>query len=90
MHRLIRELPEKSFVAGPTGHCACNDCRFMKMNTIPKLLECLKDGRPSIEMDAELIEKPNFPSNECSSGVEFFDDFLSFLSVLMETESYLM
>ncbi len=61
MHRLIRELPEKSFVAGPTGHCACNDCRFMKMNTIPKLLECLKDGRPSIEMDAELIRKAKLP-----------------------------
>ena len=44
MHRLTRELPDKSFVAGPTGHCACNDCRFMKMNTLPKLLDCLKLG----------------------------------------------
>ena len=27
MHRLVRELPDKTFVAGPTDHCACNDCR---------------------------------------------------------------
>ena len=33
----------------------------MKMNTIPKLLECLKDGRPSIEMDAEWIRKAKLP-----------------------------
>ena len=25
MHRLTREIPNKTFVAGPTGHCACND-----------------------------------------------------------------
>ena len=61
MHRLTHELPDKTFIAGRTGNCACNDCRFMKMNTIPKLLECLKDGRPSIEMDAELIRKAKLP-----------------------------
>ena len=42
MHRLQREIPEKTFIAGPTDNCACNDCRYMKMNTIDKLLECLK------------------------------------------------
>ena len=46
MHRLTRELPEKTFIAGPTGHCACNDCRFMKMNTLSKLLHCLKAESP--------------------------------------------
>ena len=51
MHRLTRELPEKTFIAGPTGHCACNDCRFMKMNTLSKLLHCLKEESPQIEMD---------------------------------------
>jgi len=61
MHRLTRELPNKSFVAGPTGHCACNDCRFMKMNTIPKLLDCLQDGRPEISMPTDLIEQAKLP-----------------------------
>ena len=61
MHRLTRELPDKSFVAGPTGHCACNDCRFMKMNTLPKLLDCLKLGSPEIKMNDDLIEKAKAP-----------------------------
>ena len=61
MHRLTRELPDKSFVAGPTGHCACNDCRFMKMNTLPKLLDCLKLGSPEITMSDDLIEKAKAP-----------------------------
>ena len=61
MHRLTRELPEKSFIAGPTGHCACNDCRFMKMNTLPKLLDCLKSGSPEITMEPDLIEKAKAP-----------------------------
>ncbi len=61
MHRLTRELPEKSFVAGPTGHCACNDCRFMKMNTLPKLLDCLKSGAPAITLSPDLIERAKAP-----------------------------
>lgn len=61
MHRLTRELPDKSFVAGPTGHCACNDCRFMKMNTLPKLLSCLKGQSPEITLDDSLIEQAKLP-----------------------------
>jgi quinolinate synthase len=54
LHRLRREVPEKTFVAGPTDTCACNDCRFMKMNTIEKLRNCLRDGRPEIEIDESI------------------------------------
>jgi quinolinate synthase len=61
MHRLTRELPDKAFIAGPTGNCACNDCRFMKMNTIPKLLECLQSAQPEISMEPDLIEKSKLP-----------------------------
>ena len=71
MHRLNRELPDKSFVAGPTGHCACNDCRFMKMNTLPKLLECLRTGNPAIEMIEDLIRKAKLPSaHACGVNLE--------------------
>ena len=61
MHRLTRELPDKSFVAGPTSHCACNDCRFMKMNTLPKLLSCLQEQGPEIILDDQLIEQAKLP-----------------------------
>jgi quinolinate synthase len=61
MHRLTRELPEKSFIAGPTGNCACNDCRFMKMNTLPKLLSCLQDQTPEITLEDSIIEQAKLP-----------------------------
>ena len=51
LNRLRREIPGKRFVAGPTETCACNDCRFMKMNTLEKLRDSLRDLQPQIEMD---------------------------------------
>ena len=54
LHRLRREIPDKTFIAGPTETCACNDCRFMKLNTLEKTRNALKNLAPSIEMDEEL------------------------------------
>ncbi|MGB0344804.1 MAG: quinolinate synthase NadA [Coraliomargarita sp.] len=51
IHRLQREVPDKTFIAGPTDSCACNECRYMKMNTIEKLRDCLLNQSPQIEMD---------------------------------------
>lgn len=50
IHRLQREIPNKTFIAGPTNTCACNECRFMKMNTLEKLRDCLRDRSPTIEI----------------------------------------
>ncbi len=50
LHRLRREVPHKTFIAGPTDSCACNDCRYMKMNTIEKVRDALKTLSPAIEM----------------------------------------
>lgn len=51
LHRLHQDVPHKTFIAGPTNTCACNDCRFMKMNTIEKVRDALKNMSPAIEMD---------------------------------------
>lgn len=61
LNRLRREIPDKTFIAGPTESCACNDCRFMKMNTIEKLRDCLKLGTPAIEMDEDLRQAAYTP-----------------------------
>ncbi|MFZ4483306.1 MAG: quinolinate synthase NadA [Chthoniobacterales bacterium] len=61
LHRLRRELPGKTFIPGPTDHCACADCRYMKMNTLEKLRDCLRDLSPQILLPEELrarAEKP--------------------------------
>ena len=61
IHRLQREVPNKTFIAGPTDTCACNECRFMKMNTIEKLRDCLRDRTPEIEMDEAIREQAYVP-----------------------------
>jgi quinolinate synthase len=50
LHRLRREIPGKTFIAGPTDTCACNDCRFMKLNTIEKVRDALLHLRPEVDV----------------------------------------
>jgi len=61
IHRLRREVPDKTFVAAPTDRCACNECRYMKMNTLQKLRDCLVNGGPEILMDEEIRQKAEIP-----------------------------
>ena len=48
LHRLKKEVPGKLFIPGPTDLCACNDCRYMKLNTLEKLRDCLDYLEPEI------------------------------------------
>ena len=61
LNRLRREIPGKRFIAGPTDNCACNDCKFMKMNTIEKVRDALKNLSPQIEMDEAIRQKAFVP-----------------------------
>jgi quinolinate synthase len=57
LHRLRRELPDKTFIPGPTDQCACADCRFMKMNTLEKVRDALATLEPRIEMEESLRQR---------------------------------
>ncbi|MDZ4816307.1 MAG: quinolinate synthase NadA [Verrucomicrobiota bacterium] len=61
LHRLQREMPDKKFIPGPTERCACADCKFMKMNTLEKLRDCLADLNPRIEMAEDLRARAFIP-----------------------------
>jgi len=61
LHRLRRELPHKTFIPGPTDHCACADCRYMKMNTLDKLRDCLRDLSPQIIIPEDLRARAELP-----------------------------
>lgn len=61
LHRLKKECPGKTFIAAPTEKCACNECKFMKMNTLEKLLDCMETLRPQVEMSPEVIAKARLP-----------------------------
>ena len=61
LHRLEKECPGKQFIPAPTDHCACNECRYMKMNTLEKLHACHKGRHPEVSMSAELLQKAREP-----------------------------
>ncbi|YCM45432.1 quinolinate synthase NadA [Verrucomicrobiaceae bacterium 227] len=57
LHRIQKEVPEKNLIAGPTDHCACADCRYMKMNTLEKLHACLDKLEPQVELPESVRAK---------------------------------
>ncbi len=61
LHRLRREVPDKVFIPGPTDACACADCRFMKMNTLEKLHDCLLNLEPRIEIPESIRARAELP-----------------------------
>lgn len=61
LHRLERECPGKVFIPAPTDHCRCNECRFMKLNTLEKLHDCMLRGTPQVTLSPEIIERARRP-----------------------------
>jgi quinolinate synthase len=61
LHRLRRECPEKNLIPGPTDRCACADCRYMKMNTLQKLHDCLKNLSPTVELPEDIRSRAEIP-----------------------------
>ncbi|HTN36434.1 MAG TPA: quinolinate synthase NadA [Arachidicoccus sp.] len=55
LHQMEKDSPEKTFIpAPPNNACACNDCPYMKLNTLEKLYLCMKYQQPEITMDENL------------------------------------
>ena len=61
LHRLQKECPNKKFIPAPTEKCACNECHFMKMNTLEKVRNCMRNLSPQVELPAEIIERARLP-----------------------------
>jgi quinolinate synthase len=55
LHQMQKGAPHKTFIpAPPDNACACNDCPYMKLNTLEKLYLCLKYEIPEITMEEEI------------------------------------
>lgn len=61
LHRLQKECPGKTFIPAPTDNCRCNECKFMKMNTLEKLYNCMQDLHPRLELSPEIIARARLP-----------------------------
>lgn len=62
LHQMKKSSPGKEFLIVPGDKtCACNDCPYMKLNTLEKLARCMEKEDPEIVLDAGLVEKARKP-----------------------------
>lgn len=63
LHEMQKSCPDKTFIPAPPedSTCACNDCSFMKLNTLEKLYNSLRYLAPQIEVDPDIAEKARRP-----------------------------
>ena len=63
LHQMQKKCPGKMFIPAPSidSTCGCNDCSYMKLNTIQKMYLALKHEQPEIILKPEIIEKAKIP-----------------------------
>ena len=62
IHQMKKNSPDKEFIIVPADEtCACNDCPYMKLNTLEKLYRCINDETPEIILAADIIENARKP-----------------------------
>jgi quinolinate synthase len=62
LHQMSKNSPDKEFIIVPTDEtCSCNDCPYMKLNTMQKLYLCLKNEKPDIVLSDEVIDAARKP-----------------------------
>jgi quinolinate synthase len=62
IHQMEKANPTKTFIpAPPNNSCACNDCPYMKRNTLEKLYLCIKNGLPEVTVPEHIIDLARKP-----------------------------
>jgi quinolinate synthase len=55
IHQMQKRSPHKQFIPAPAaGGCACNECPYMRLNTLEKLYLCMKNRQPEITLSASI------------------------------------
>ena len=63
LHQMKKLYPEKTFIPAPPNDstCACNDCEFMKLNTLKKIFLTLKYEWPEVHVDIDIFDRAAMP-----------------------------
>jgi quinolinate synthase len=69
IHRMKKACPDKEFLCAPvfdamrapTDHCRCSECKFMKMNTLEKVRNCMRNLAPRVELPKEILQRARLP-----------------------------
>lgn len=60
LHQMKKNAPHKHLIAAPPNqNCACNECPFMKLNTLEKIASCLENESPEVMVPEEIRVKAN-------------------------------
>src|ERR1041385_3067697 len=67
--RMQKECPGKEFLCAPTfnvmqlpsDNCRCSECKYMKMNTLEKVRDCMKNLAPRIELPEHILKRARLP-----------------------------
>jgi quinolinate synthase len=60
-HSMRRDSPEKQFYFVANENCNCSECPYMRMNTLEKLRDALRDLKPRVELPAEIMDRARLP-----------------------------
>jgi quinolinate synthase len=69
IHRMQKECPDKEFLCAPvfdamrvpTDNCRCSECKYMKLNTLEKLRDCMKHLAPRVELPGHILQRARLP-----------------------------
>ena len=69
IHRMQKDCPDKDFICAPaydvmrlpTDNCRCSECKYMKMNTLQKVRDCMAKLSPRVELPAQILERARLP-----------------------------
>ena len=69
IHRMQKECPGKEFLCAPTfdamraptDPCRCSECKFMKLNTLEKVRDCMRKLAPRVELPPEILKRARLP-----------------------------
>jgi len=63
IHQMKKENPGKTYIPAPPidSTCGCSECGFMKLITVEKILDCIKNETPEIVIDRETLIKAQKP-----------------------------
>ncbi len=69
IHRMMKECPGKEFLCAPSfdvmrmpsDRCRCSECKYMKLNTLEKVRDCMKRLAPRIELPPDIIQRARLP-----------------------------
>lgn len=61
IHQMKKFCPDKEFIPAPADNCSCNECPYMRLNTLEKLRDCMANEAPELALNEQLRQRALVP-----------------------------